>query len=493
MVGEIDTTPIEPVRHGVSLFDDKGDNKKFLPRNKRDYEKEIEDLTTELASYKVQLEAKHVAHIKALLKPEQNQKMIQELSTLLKNSDIERNKYVNEHSEGRASSKDELESMMKEMADLRLETVKVRDQLSHVLSELKSTQRELLNKDTDIFAARDSELNAVTKAEQLENELKMEKEQKEELLHQVNELNERVHRSKLAAIKVEKQNIGMLYQKDEEIQLATKDNDQAQQEIVDMRKNIDMLHGLQNKQMVDETLTLSEDSPSNAIKDLYNDIEQKERYIMDQSSCIDRLEMELNQLKNELTSAKEEINELNINNESLTSELHRTKEELKTNKERDIDAQVEIALLKSHLQEYRLAYKDGYITDHSKGEAEENNDSITISLEDYNYMIKEVQKGNKKGNQIELALMKKELENASLKISEMRTRAEQAISRAELAENGKAALEDKIRRHREHRLRKKAALTALREESTPKPFTPSTSYGTPSMYQPLSKVLNIKL
>lgn len=458
-------------------------------------------MTKELASYKVQLEAKHVAHIKALLKPEQNQKMIQELSTLLKNSDIERNKYVNEHSEGRASSKDELESMMKEMADLKLETVKVRDQLSHVLSELKATQRELLNKDTEIFAARDSELNAVTKAEQLENELKMEKEQKEELLHQVNELNEHVHRSKLAAIKVEKQNIGMLYQNDEEIQLATKDNDQAQQEMEDMRKNIDMLHELQNKQMVDEALTLSEDSPSDAIKDLNklnNDIEQKERYIMDQSACIDRLEMELNQLKDELTSAKEEINELNINNESLTSELHMAKEELKTNKERDIDAQVEIALLKSHLQEYRLAYKDGYITDHSKGEAEErnseeNNDNITISLEDYNCMVKEAEKGNEKGNQIELALMKKELENASLKISEMRTRAEQAISRAELAENGKAALEDKIRRHREHRLRKKAALTALREESTPKPFTPSTSYGTPSMYQPLSKVLNMKL
>jgi len=34
MVGEIDTTSIEPVRYGVSLFDDKGDNKKFLPRNK---------------------------------------------------------------------------------------------------------------------------------------------------------------------------------------------------------------------------------------------------------------------------------------------------------------------------------------------------------------------------------------------------------------------------------------------------------------------------
>ncbi|CAL5198424.1 unnamed protein product [Lathyrus oleraceus] len=385
MVGEIDTTSIEPVRHGVSLFDDKSDPKKFLPTwNKRDYEKEIEDLTKELASYKVQLEAKHVAHIKALLKPEQNQKMIHELSTLLKNSDIERNKYVNECSEGRAS-KDGLESMTKEMVDLKLETVKVRDQLSHVLSELKATQRELVDKDTEICTARDSELNALAKAEQLENELKMEKERKEELLQQV-------------------------------------------------------------------------------------------------------------------TSAKEEIIELNNNNQSLIDEL-------KMSKERDIETQVEISLLKSksHLQEYSLAYKNGsYVTDQSKDEAEKlnrekekekekDNDSIRISLEEYNYLVKEVAKGSEKGNEIELALMKRELENASLKISEMRNRAEQAISRAELAENGKAALEDKIRRHREHRLRKKAALTALREESTPKPFTPSTSYGIPSLYQPLSKVLNMKL
>ncbi|CAJ2664613.1 unnamed protein product [Trifolium pratense] len=487
MVGGIDTTSIEPVRVGVSLFDDKGDSDKFLPaRNKRDYEKEIEDLTKELDNYKTQLEAKHVAHIKALLKPEQNQKMIHELSTLLKNSDIERNKYMNECSEGKAS-KDELESTMKEMADLKLETAKLRDQLSHVLVELKASQRELLNKDTEIFAARDSESNAVTKAKQLENDLKLEKELKEELLHQVFELSEIIHRSKLAAIKTEKRNIGMLYQKDEKIQLATQDNDQAQQEMEDMRKHIDIIHGLQNKQMVDEAHILSEDS--NLLK---NDIEQKERYMMDQSAYIYRLELELNQLKNELSSAKEDINELNISIESLISELRKAKDELKMNKERDIEAEVEIALLKSHLQECRSAYKNEYVTDHSKGEAEErnsekNNDNITISL------VKEAEKENGKGNHLELALMKKELENASLKISEMRTRAEQAMSRAELAENGKAALEEKIRRHREHRLRKKAALTALREESTPKPFTPSTSYGTPSIHQPLGKVLNMKL
>ncbi|KAJ1421850.1 Laminin subunit beta-4 [Sesbania bispinosa] len=368
----------------------KVDQKKNQPtRNKLDCEKEVEELTKELANYKVQLEAKHAAHMQALLKQEQNQKMIHELSTLLKKSDIERNKYMNECSEGR-SYKHELESKMKEISDLNMEISKVRDQLSHVLTELKATQRELLKKDTEIVAARDSELKALTKAEQLETSLKIEKEQKEELLQQVKELNEAII-----------------------------------------------------------------------------DLELKERKIMDQSFYIEKLEMELNEFKQELKSAKEEMNGLNMTNESLTSEL---------------------------------AYKNGYVIDeHSKAEAEErnsenkyNNDHITMSLKDYTYLVREAEKASEVGSQRELSLMKKEVENASVKIAELRARAEQALSRAELAENAKAALEDKIRRHGEHRQRRKAALTALREESTPKPFSPSSSHGTPGMYLPLGKVLNMK-
>ena len=172
------------------------------------------------------------------------------------------------------------------------------------------------------------------------------------------------------------------------------------------------------------------------------------------------------------------------------------------NKESDIEAQVEIALLKSQLQEHRLAHKNGHVTevskaDRSKAEAEEqnsenNNDSVTSKslVEKRNEVQGSV---GEVGRFSELALMKRELENALVKISELRARAEQALSRAEFAENAKAALEDKIRRHREHRQRRRAALTALREESTPKPFSPSTSYGTPGTYQPLGKVLNMKM
>ncbi|RDX92270.1 hypothetical protein CR513_25627, partial [Mucuna pruriens] len=523
MGSEIDTKSIEPVRHAVSLFGDKSDNKKYQPtRSKSDYAKDSEELTKELANCKVQLEAKQGAHMQALLKLEHNQKMIHDLSTLLKKSDFERNKNTNQCSECRGC-KDELESKMKEMADQDLETAKVRDQLSHVLSELKATQRELLNKETELVAARDSELNALANVKQLESALEVEKERKEELMQKVKELNDVIHNSKVATIKAEKEKLAILSEKDEKIDLATKAAAQVQQQLEDMRKRVEMLQGLQNQptdksplvgslplesMQVNGTLTLSEDSAPKAINDsnqLNVDMELKERKIMDQSFYIETLEMELSQLKQKLTVAKGEIKGLNITTESLTSELHKAKAELNMKKESDIEefeAQVEIAFLKSHLQEHMLAYKNAHVTefsktDYTKAEAEErnsenNNDHVTRKslVEKTNGIEGSI---GEVGRLSELALMKKELENASVKISELRARAEQALSRAELAENAKAMLEDKIRRHREHKQRRRAALTALREESTPKPFSPSTSYGTPGTYQPLGKVLNMKL
>ncbi|KAK7292187.1 hypothetical protein RIF29_07951 [Crotalaria pallida] len=525
MGGEIDTKPIDSVQTALSFFGDKGDQKKYQlmgTGSKRDCEKELADLTKELANCKVQLEAKHGAHMQALLKLENNQKMTHELSTLLRKSDIERNKYMNEYAEGKARI-DELES---KMAEQNLETAKVRDQLSHVLSELKATQRELLSKETELVAARDSELNALTNAEKLENALKIEKEHKEELLQQLKELNHAIHSSKFAAINAEKEMFAMLSEKDEEIELAIKATAKAQKQLEDMRKQLEMMQELENQLMekstqvdslslelkkLSDSLILPDNFASSAINNsnqFHIDMEQKERKIMDKSVYIEALETELNLLKQELTSAKEEINGLNTTIESLTSELKKAKAEVNMKKERDIEAQVEIALLKSRLQEHRLlAYNDGYVTEiqpqnpseeieeaKEKNNENNNNDHITISLEDYNYLVREAEKANEIGSKSELALMKKELENASAKIAELRARAEQALSRAELAENAKAALEDKIRRHREQRQKRRAAITALKEESTPKPFSPSTSYGTtPKTYQPLGKVLNMKL
>ena len=89
--------------------------------------------------------------------------------------------------------------------------------------------------------------------------------------------------------------------------------------------------------------------------------------------------------------------------------------------------------------------------------------------------------------------MKKELEVATVKIGFLRNRGEQAATRAEAAEKAKATIEDQLRMWQEQKQRRKAALAALREESAPKQFSSPTIEKLPTKYQPLGKVLNMKV
>ncbi|MED6194361.1 hypothetical protein PIB30_027746 [Stylosanthes scabra] len=106
----------------------------------------------------------------------------------------------------------------------------------------------------------------------------------------------------------------------------------------------------------------------------------------------------------------------------------------------------------------------------------DDEEHITISLKD------------------EVALLKKELEDAKVKIEELKGECEEGVKRVKMVEKEKMGLEEKLKRQREHRHRKRAALAALREVSTPQHFGASTSsYGTPNkVCQPLGKVLNMK-
>ncbi|KAK9996148.1 hypothetical protein SO802_020834 [Lithocarpus litseifolius] len=141
-MAEVDTKPIEPVQVALSLFGDKGEQRKSRPTSKSDKEceneKELEDLSKDLANYKVQLDAKDAAYKQALLKLAHYQKTADELSNLLKISEIERELCIDECREAETRI-NELESKVKEMGDQLVETAKIREQLSHVLSELKAT------------------------------------------------------------------------------------------------------------------------------------------------------------------------------------------------------------------------------------------------------------------------------------------------------------------------------------------------------------------
>ncbi|XP_054820265.1 uncharacterized protein LOC129319279 [Prosopis cineraria] len=475
-MGEIDTKPIEPVRTALSLFEDKGDQKNYQPtRIKHDYEKEMEDLSKELANYKVKLEAKHAAHMQALFKLEQRQKMTYELSTLLKNSDAERNKYMNECVESRARI-DELESKVKEMTEQNLKNANIHEQLLQVLSELKATQKELLSRETELVEARDSELQALEKAEELENACQLEKLKKKELLHQVNELNEAIHRSKLAATEAEKEKLGMLSDRDQTIELASKAFAQAQKQAEDLKNQLEMLKGLENERaprsvLVDEAIVSADESATSAIKEDSNQLH----------TDMDEFQKELHQLKQEHHNAKEEIKALNIIVQSLKDELQNAKAEANILKERDIKAQVDNALLMSQLQEVRSIFLN----------PDDKKDPISTPLKEHKSLVRQAEK-TKQVQDSEVAFLKKELGAATAKIGELRARAEQALSRAELAERAKEALEDALRRQKEQRHRRKASVNAIQEGSTPKQDTQSSSDGTPKKYYPLGKVLNMK-
>lgn len=85
------------------------------------------------------------------------------------------------------------------------------------------------------------------------------------------------------------------------------------------------------------------------------------------------------------------------------------------------------------------------------------------------------------------------MEITTVRIGEFRTRSEQAAFRAEVAETAKAALEEQIRRWREQKERRKAALVALREESiTTRKNSFKKDLEPPKIYQPLGKILKMK-
>lgn len=536
-------------------------------------EKELEGLSKDLANYKVQLDAKDAAYKQALLKLDYYQKTADELSNLLKISETEGELCINECREAETRI-NELESKVKEMGDQLVETAKIREQLSHVPSELKATQSELLSMETELAVARDSNLKAMTRAEQMENASNMEKEKTEELLKRISDLSEDIAKSKLASIEEEKEKLAVLSEKDVEIELARAAAVQAQDQLEDIRKKIEIMQELEiqlmAKSVIIDTLQLeikqssellrsSDKSASdiiNSLNQLQVDLEVKERRNLDQSIYIETLEMELNRLKLDCNNSEEEVVRLSLVIETLTNEVQKVKAEMDEVNGRETEALIEIALLKAELhkgkskiaaaeaaeeraksvksglylavqqlaveaheaKEENLRLKQGADeaaeetenselvgsqsenplqdveasqTEELKIEDEErmdkDDDHITISLEEYESLIRKSEKADHfheslgedssklstPENKPELETLKKELETATVKIGEFRNRAEQAVSRAELAEKAKVAIEEQLKKWKEQKQRRKAALVALGEESARREFDPN--------------------
>lgn len=482
---------------------------------------DFEGLLKDLANYKLQLEAKDSAYKQALLKLDHYQKIADELSTLLKQAEGEREKYVEECTEARTRI-DGLESKLKEMADQPAETTRLREQLLHVLNELKAAQEELLSMETELAAARGLQLKAMTQAQLMESAAGMEKDNSDMLSRHVSELNEALFKAELVAIEAHSEKCKILSEKDAELEVAKAKATEAEEQLEDLKRQLEMIQELEIELLeksivIDllrleleqslEMLTSSDKAASDVIKELKQvkeEMEVKERGNLDQAFRIVSMEMELHQLKLELKNANEEMDSLKSNAAMLTDLLQRAKTEMDEVKKRENEAQAEIvesALINTRV-EFEQADELENVTEEIKDD--QNDAFVVVSAEEYDLLVKKAAKGDEVSTALverypiqpeskdELETLKKKLEGAMAKIGELRNRVEQAMTRADAAEKAKAGLEDHIKRYKEHKQKKNVALVALKEVSEPKPMNFPTYEKIPATYQPLGKVLNMK-
>ncbi|KAL2462846.1 putative WEB family protein [Forsythia ovata] len=249
---------------------------------------------------------------------------------------------------------------------------------------------------------------------------------------------------------------------------------------------------------------------------------------------VENMRTELEKIRTEMTESRERETGAQVEIALLKSELHKGRSKLAAGEAAEARAQCEKSALYHAVQELALEAEEAKkenrelkeimkLANESKSfnlgeeytnteehvknaELKANNEEtedgmevhITISRKEYEDLIKKAKHVDQvvepmHENKQELSNLKKELEVATLKIGEYRTRAEQAISRAEVAEKAKVELEEQKRRFKEHKERRKAAIDALREESYSKDYVTSFNHDNAiTNYQPLGKVLNMK-
>lgn len=252
-------------------------------------------------------------------------------------------------------------------------------------------------------------------------------------------------------------------------------------------------------------------------------------------------DMELSQLRLELKIAKKEGEHLRCEVKTVTDMFEKLKSEVNEIFKKESDAQLEIAKLKSVLLREKsktaaaesseerakrenlalelanqhlisiveeakcelqilkdLAYKgieerqisevteiDGTIKE------EQRNACISISMRDFESLVKKAVEGevaNRKINEL-----KREIETTTTRVVEFRTRAEQAVWRAEVAEKAKALLEEERSKWIQHEERRKVDFEAFKKESITLKNTRFMKYHeSPKIYMPLGKLLKMK-
>ncbi|XAR65509.1 hypothetical protein NMG60_11009655 [Bertholletia excelsa] len=303
-------------------------------------------------------------------------------------------------------------------------------------------------------------------------------EENQELCSEAMELNEIIKILMVVAEEKKRKMCTILSEREAELELAKAAIVEAQKELEYMKKQMEAMQGLEDQlaaksvlidslelelKRVNELQSLSEKASSDAIMEL-NELKLKfeplERENSDQSGYIEVLETEVKKLKLDLQNAKEGLE----NTPVVDIEFYDTPQDIQP---------MEISELEA----------DG----------EENDSWVKISRKDYEDLVSKAEKAGErqKSHFMELENLKKALAMAMAKTGEFRRRAEQAISRAEVAEKAKAALENNLRQKKEQKARRIQGPIALQEASYHKESTSFRYDETPMITPTLGKVLNI--
>ncbi|KAG1342008.1 WEB family protein [Cocos nucifera] len=327
-------------------------------------EKELELSMEELANRKVQLEIKESANMRAALWLDSYPKTIEQLSTELKCSEVERDRSMEEWQEAHSHIA-KLESVIKVIAGQCLESGENQKQYIHILDELKALKEELLLMKAKLTAAEELKVAALKQVELMKIDVLLEKEKSKELLVHISELNQAILLSNVSAVEAEKERSAFYSQMEAELGFATEAVVLSHEQVEVMKRRLDMMEDLENELLEKIILTdylelelrqAKELVASDAMRDLSqfrSEMEMIDRENSENADYVTFMEAEMKRMEEELQSARDNVNNLNCQVEILMSDMQNLKDDLSKSSRRDLELQVEIATLKSELHKSR--------------------------------------------------------------------------------------------------------------------------------------------
>ncbi|KAM3230237.1 hypothetical protein ACQJBY_060808 [Aegilops geniculata] len=181
-MAEIDTRPLESVQSALNLFEQRGDHSRFSSPDRNG--QEIDVVTKELATCKLQLEAKESENKQAHMKLEALRKAMQELSEKYDRACLDAHRRITE---------------------LEADNVAITTRQSQAAAECEALRDELDVAVGELDAVRRANAYVLGEVESMETRRILERESARDGLMRVLELNEAVLESAVAAIRAEEE------------------------------------------------------------------------------------------------------------------------------------------------------------------------------------------------------------------------------------------------------------------------------------------------